>query len=91
MRVNKYKMKQPITVHWVDIVDDPSWRTIKDMIDKTVCMVEQPGYFITNKYSKEKGHMLIMATALNEDGDGGYVVIPWGCIREVDTDGNSKD
>ena len=87
MRIRSYKKFAPLTVTWVDIVDDPSWRTVEDMFNKSVILVKQPGYFITNKHCEERGNMLILATSLSEDGAGGYVVIPWGCVRRIDYNG----
>lgn len=91
MRVTKYAKFEPLTVTWVDIVEDASWKSVEEIMQKLTCLVKQPGYFIANKHHKDKGTMLIMATSLSEDNEAGYVVIPWGCIRKVDTNGKCKN
>jgi hypothetical protein len=85
MRVKQYKKYTPLTITWVDIYECCEWNSIKDIVTLgEVKLVQHRGFFIANKNDELRGDWLLLATSLSEDGDAGFVAIPWGVIRKVE-------
>jgi len=85
MRVTNYDKYTPLTITWVDIYECCEWNSIKDIHQLgEVKLVQHKGFFIANKSNKQRGSWILLATSLSEDGDAGFVAIPWGVIRKVE-------
>jgi len=80
VRIKKFEKLTKLLVEWEDILSEPEWHD-KDKIDKVTAMsVKTLGFYLGTKKN-----VLKLAHSICQDGDSDVTLIPWGCVRNIES------